>query len=131
MVVPGLQRRNPGYKEDGLSNAQCEQLNHPDSDHQYRERDGIVIEPIFPAFTHDMPPLYALSLVGAGRQMVQIGRTIFPGGYSALNPRPSFRPSEPGFGNHSGSCIDAGRGLLRLGSRKSGAAGLAWPGRRR
>jgi hypothetical protein len=86
--VPGLRRRNPGYKEDGLSNAQCEQLNHPDSDHQYRERDGIVIEPIFPVCTHDMPPLYALLLVGAGRQMVQIGRTIFLGGYSALNPCP-------------------------------------------
>ena len=89
------------YKEDGLSNAQCEQLNHPDSDHQYRERDGIVIEPIFPVCTHDMPPLYALSLVEAGRQMVQIGRTIFPGGYSAPNPCPSFRPSEPGFGRRA------------------------------
>ena len=96
MAVPGLRRRNPGYKEEGLSNAQCEQLNHADSDHQHRERDGIVIEPIFPVCTHDMPPLYARSLVEAGRQMVQIGRTIFPGGYSGPNPCPSFRPSEPG-----------------------------------
>ena len=98
MAVPGLRRRNPGYKEDGLSNAQCEQLNHADSDHQYREGDGIVVEPMFSVCTHDMPPLYALSLVGAGRQMVQIRRTIFPGGYGALNPCPSFRPSEPGLG---------------------------------
>jgi hypothetical protein len=96
-----IAKTQSGYKEDGLSNAQCEQLNHPDSDHQYRERDGIVIEPIFPVCTHDMPPLYALPLVGAGRQMVQIGRTIFPGGYSALNPCPSFRPSEPGFGRRA------------------------------
>jgi hypothetical protein len=93
-----IAKTQSGLQEDGLSNAQCEQLNHPDSDHQYRERDGIVIEPIFPVCTHDMPPLYALSLVGAGRQMVQIGRTIFLGGDSALNPCPSFRPSEPGLG---------------------------------
>src|SRR6516225_2553960 len=55
--------------------AQCEQFNRADTDHEHCERDGIVVEPM-PLGLHDTPPGSQL-ISRAGRQMVQMRRTIF------------------------------------------------------
>src|SRR5205823_1728470 len=58
------------------SNAQCEHFNHTNSNHEHRERYGIIMWPI-PLLMHDTPPCSRNSSVGPADKLVQVCHTDF------------------------------------------------------
>src|SRR5437870_2570295 len=65
-----------GLHQAVASNAQCEHFNHTNSNHEHRERYGIIMWPI-PLLMHDTPPCSRNSSVGPADKLVQVCHTDF------------------------------------------------------